>query len=133
MPFVLDASTTASWFFPDEHHPVAQRAREILETASDKAVVPPIWWYEISNILIVNERRGRTTSDRSAAFLENLGKLPIDRDPDIPPLVELARRHNLTTYDAAYLALALRKRIPLATLDKALHSAAVSAGIVLLA
>lgn len=134
MPFVLDASVTASWAFPDEQHPTALRAAEILESSLDSAVVPALWWYEVRNMLVVNERRGRTTVARTAVFLEQIAYLSIQIEYDLSSglVMDLARSHNLTAYDASYLSLAIRDRLPLATLDKALQAAAVSAGISLL-
>lgn len=135
MPFVLDASATFSWTSPDEQNPVARRAGELLITLEENALVPALWWFEVRNILIVNERRGRITPAKSALFLEQLAIFPISIVPDLdsPFLLDLARSHKLTVYDAAYLALAIAKHLPLATLDKALASAATSAGVALLA
>jgi predicted nucleic acid-binding protein len=134
MPFVLGASVTASWAFPDERHPVALRAAELLELSLDSSVVPALWWYEVRNMLLVNERRGRIVAARTAVFLEQIAQLSIQIEYDLTSgfIVDLARSHNLTVYDASYLALAIRDNIPLATLDKALQAAAVSAGISLL-
>lgn len=134
MPFVLDASVTASWAFPDEHSPVATRAGELLETSSDGAIVPSLWWFEIRNILLVNERRGRTTVARTTLFLEQIAQLSIRTDYDVNSqlVMDLARSHGLTSYDACYLALAVRERLPLATLHRALQFAATAAGVPLL-
>jgi predicted nucleic acid-binding protein len=124
VPFVLDASVAAVWSFQDEKHPVAAMALDRLR--ADQAFVPTIWWYELRNILLVSERRGRTTEADSDAFLDDLAKLPvvIDAAPEEVPIFDLARRHRLTFYDAAYLELAIRLRAPLATLDGALATAA---------
>ena len=86
------------------------------------------------NILVVGERRGRISIPDTSAFLRKLSQLRIEMDTarDDAPLLDLARQHNLAVYDAAYLALALREHIPLATLDKNLEVAAVTAGIALL-
>lgn len=94
--------------------------------ADDTAFAPEIWWYEVRNVLISAERRGRATEARSAAFLRALSRLPItvDHDPEQTVVLGLARRHGLTVYDAAYLELALRLRLPLATFDTALARAA---------
>jgi predicted nucleic acid-binding protein len=135
MPFVLDASVTASWAFPDELHPSAIRAGELLESSSENALVPSLWWYEVRHILLVNERRGRTTVARSTAFLEQISQLSIQIEYDLNSglLLDLARNHNLTVYDATYLSLAIREHLPLATLHRALQLAATSVGIPLLA
>lgn len=123
MPFVIDACVAACWVLPDERHPVAERAwREI---AVDFALAPALWWYELRNVMIVNERRGRLDSARTTRALQLLGELPItiDNEVDGDRMMQLARRHRLTVYDAAYLELALRKAHPLATLDAALAKA----------
>jgi predicted nucleic acid-binding protein len=128
MPFVLDASVTISWAFPDEQHPVAARAEALLQTAGELALVPSLWWYEVRNALLVSERRGRTTPDRTAVFLDNLSNLQIQVAPgaESNALLDLARSHGLSVYDAAYLSLAVRERLPLATLDRALVNAAAA-------
>lgn len=132
MPFVVDASVTACWLLPDEAHPIAAAARERL--LHDHAVVPPIWWFEMRNLLIVNERRGRLDETRSNRALRILQRLPIELDQRINEdrLLAIARAHRLSVYDAAYLELALRENVPLATLDGALAAAARAEQAVLL-
>ena len=132
MPFVLDASISASWGLADEDSLIAEMAEARLQ--DDTALVPRIWWYEIRNLLVVNERRKRITSDDSAIFLGLLASYPIQIDPidDEEACFRLARQYSLSFYDAAYLQVAQRNRIPLASLDKALRKAAESAGIPLL-
>ena len=132
MPFVLDASVTATWALSDESSPIAQLADSRLDF--DTALVPRIWWYEIRNILVINERRQRIGAADSDNFIQNLAGYPIeiDQTQDERTLFRLARQHRLSFYDAAYLELAQRHGIPLATLDKALQTAAISAGISLL-
>ena len=129
MPFVLDASVTASWCFEDEEASVADAAMDRLP--EDHAVVPALWWFEIRNILVVNERRGRIDSADSDVFLNDLARLPIriESDPNERLVVELARTHRLTAYDAAYLDLAVRLTAPIATLDRALADAARAEGL----
>jgi predicted nucleic acid-binding protein len=124
MPFVLDASVAACWAFEDEDHPVAALALE--RVRADEACVPSLWWFEVRHTLIVNERRGRLTESDTTAFLRALARLNIavDRSPDEADVLMLARRRRLTVYDAAYLELARRKGVPLATLDTALAAAA---------
>ena len=128
MPFVIDASVAASWLLPDEEDPVSQAAYRRLET--DDAIVPGLWWFEMRNILIVSERRGRIDSRQTARAASLLGALPIRLDfaTEEGALMDLARRHRLTVYDAAYLELALRERLSLATLDDALRGAAQAEG-----
>ena len=132
MRFVLDASVTISWAMRDESYPVADLAFSELATGS--AVVPGIWWYEIRNILVVNERRQRILPDDSVHFLDDLRQfsIAIDDQPDSAAILALSRKHRCTVYDCAYLALAMRERLPLATLDKALQTAATAAGVPLL-
>jgi predicted nucleic acid-binding protein len=124
MPFILDASIAACWAFDDEDHPDASLALERLH--SDAALVPSLWWFEVRNILIVNERRGRLAEADTAAFLRGLSRLgvTIDRSPEEAGVLALARKHRLTVYDASYLELAQRETLPLATLDKDLARAA---------
>jgi predicted nucleic acid-binding protein len=133
MPFVLDASVTATWCFPDEEHETAEAAIDRLD--GDEAVVPTLWWFEIRNILVVSERRGRIDAAGTASFLADLERLSIhiDRDPDSETVLALARKHNLTGYDAAYLELARRRGLALASLDRALAAAARADGVALLA
>jgi len=124
MPFVLDASVAVCWAFDDEDHPVAELALERART--DEARVPSLWWFEVRNTLIVNERRGRLTESDTATFLRELARLrvTVDRSPNEADVLALARHRGLTVYDAAYLELARREGAPLATLDAALSTAA---------
>jgi predicted nucleic acid-binding protein len=133
MAFVLDASTTACWAFQDEDHPDAEVALDRIR--SEEALVPCLWWFEVRNILVVNERRKRLTESDSASFLLNLSRLRIriDRDPDEGAVLRLARSQRLSVYDAAYLELAQRQGVPLSTLDADLKKAAISEGVALLA
>lgn len=122
--FVVDASVGASWAFPDEEEPTAVAAFRAL--ASQTAVAPTLFWYELRNVLLVGERRGRITPSQIARFLKQMAELPIelDRDPDETAVLALARTHKLSVYDTAYLELAQRKALPLASLDAALVKAA---------
>ena len=97
---------------------------------TDEAQVPSVWWFEVRNTLIVNERRGRITQADTAAFLRGLSRLGItvDRSPEEAAVLMLARTHNLSVYDAAYLELAQREQLPLVTLDKELRLAAHAIG-----
>jgi predicted nucleic acid-binding protein len=124
MPFVVDASVVACWLLPDERHPIAAAAYKRI--AVDSAVVPALLWFELSNLLIVNERRGRLDPPKTAQALRLIRALPISIDTKVEgdALMRLARTHRLTAYDAAYLELAQRRGLPLATLDVALTSAA---------
>ena len=124
MAFVLDASAAVAWAFDDEDHPVAALAQKQLRDV--EAHVPSLWWFELRNTLVVNERRKRIAEIETARFLKTLARLPIHVDPapDEATLLGLARKHKLTVYDAAYLELAQRLGLPLATLDKGLAAAA---------
>jgi predicted nucleic acid-binding protein len=124
VPFVVDASVAVAWALQDEDHPDATAAFQRLKT--DQAFVPILWWYELRNVLVVNERRGRIAPAETALFLGDLASVEIifDTATDQAPVIALARRHRLTFYDAAYLELAMRLRLPMATLDAALAAAA---------
>ncbi len=124
MSFVIDASTTLCWAFSDESEKVADAARNRI--ARSHAFAPSLWWFELRNALIVNERRKRITEPEVDEFLDQVAQLAImiDRSPDEAALLALARRYRLTVYDAAYLELAQRRREPLATLDQKLAAAA---------
>jgi predicted nucleic acid-binding protein len=131
MAFVVDASVAASWAFSDEGHPVAAKALNQLRV--EPAQVPSLWWFEVRNTLVANERRGRISEADTAAFLLDVGRLAIvfDRSPEDSTTLALARRHRLTVYDASYLELALRLGLPLAALDRELREAAAASGVAL--
>lgn len=129
---VIDASITAAWCFEDEQ---TEYARQLLKRSKDlKLYAPTIWSLEMANVLVVNERKKRITSADTVRFIKLLNELGIqvDRPPVMQPfdaMLPLARTYNLSVYDAAYLELALREGIPLATLDNRLQQAAVIAGV----
>jgi predicted nucleic acid-binding protein len=120
MAFVLDASVSACWAFADEDHPVADLAFSSLQT--EEALVPALWWFEVRNILVVNERRGRIHERETDLFLRALAqfRIRIDREPEQAGVLKMARTQGLSIYDAAYLELAHREKLPLATLDRRL-------------
>lgn len=128
MPFVLDASIPAGWAFQDEQNPRAHAAFARIKT--EEAVVPALWWFEIRNIFVVNERRKRITESDTAVFLRDLAglRVRVDREPEEAIVLRLARTHRLSVYHASYLELALRAALPLATLDAQLTAAARAAG-----
>lgn len=132
MRYVLDASITITWAMRDEDHSLADLAFQHVQL--DSAIVPGIWWYEVRNILLVKERQGRISPRDSEQFLVDLTHLSIDIDfpQSSKNVIDLSRRFKLSVYDSAYLALAMHERLPLATLDKALESAAIAAGVPLL-
>ena len=130
--FVLDASVALAWCFDDESTPAAWALLERLRTAPGH--VPALWGLEIANILLGAEQRRRITRARVAEFLDILADLDIRVAPDLPgrafrDVIPLARERRITTYDAAYLELAMRLGLPLATKDKALARAAAEIGI----
>lgn len=129
MPFVVDASIVACWALQDEHATPAERALGRL--SGDEAIAPALLWFEVRNILVVNERRKRLTEAGTREFLSQISALPIRTDvaPDEAVVMRLAREHKLSVYDAAYLELAQRLRLPLATLDDALAAAARREGV----
>jgi len=128
MPFVLDASIAACWAFPDEQDPRANAA--LTRIRIEDALVPSLWWFEVRNILVVNERRKRITEASTNSFLRELERLRIrmDREPEEAAVLRLARAHRLCAHHAAYLELALREATPVATLDTELAAAAVAEG-----
>jgi predicted nucleic acid-binding protein len=132
VPFVLDASVVVTWAMRDEDHPAADRA--FIQIQNDSAVVPGIWWYEIRNTLILNERRNRISRQDCVQFLEDLDSFRIDvRFPGhSEQIIDLARKLRLSVYDAAYLSLAIEERLSLATLDTALQAAALAMNVPLL-
>ncbi len=129
---VLDASLTLAWALPDE---ASGYSDAILKTvASGRAWVPAIWPHEVANGLVMAQKRRRFTAAQRIAFVEELLKLPIEVDRQsvrsvLDSHAQLAEQYALTAYDAAYLDLALRKGMPLATQDKALRTAAEKAGV----
>jgi predicted nucleic acid-binding protein len=131
LSFVIDASILAAWFLDEKSDPRVETAFDTV--ARVETLAPSLFYYEIRNALLVSERRNRITEAMSTAFLRDLGLLPIRLEPtgDDASLMILARKWNLTVYDAAYLELAKREGLPLATLDRALEKAAVAEGVVL--
>lgn len=129
---VLDASLTLAWALPDEASAYSDAV--LKKVAAGKAWVPALWPFEIANALLTAQKRGRYTAAQRTAFVEELFKLPIEVDHRSPrgildTHVALGQQYGLTAYDAAYLDLALRKGVPLATQDKALKAAAGKAGV----
>ena len=129
---VLDASVALQWFLDDEVN--RKYSLAILSSLSDKrALVPILWFYEVGNGLLMAHRRNRISVDQMDQFLTRLKALPIDAAQETPAemlqLPMLAQRHGLTNYDAAYLGLAMRSGLPLATADDHLVRAATSAGL----
>lgn len=133
--FVVDCSVAMAWLFHDEAMP--KTAALLSRLATETALVPAWWFIEITNVLTMAERKRRLTPAQSDAFIADLSKLGIERDDEAPNrafthLLGLCRAHQLTSYDAIYLDLAIRRRLPLATLDEDLHKAAKRLGVPLL-
>jgi predicted nucleic acid-binding protein len=129
---VVDCSVTMAWCFEDEKNPYADAILRALDDTD--ALVPSIWPFEVANVLALSERAGRLDVARSAWFIRFLGDLPIRVDDCSPSgafgeTLALARAHNLTVYDAAYLDVALRSGVGLATQDNALRAAALRLGV----
>lgn len=132
--FVLDCSVTMAWCFDDEATPYTDGVRDGL--AALRAVVPSLWSLEVANATIVGERRKRLDAARSQRFIALLEALPIILDDEtgnraFGDVIHLARAHQLSAYDAAYLELAIRRGLPLACLDGKLKAAATAAGVLL--
>jgi predicted nucleic acid-binding protein len=125
MYFVMDATIAAAWALPEENSELTDSLLTMCQI--DGAMVPMLFWYEIRHILAQAERLLRITPADTVAFLHNLERLEIKlRDlGDGEAILRLARVHHLSVYNAAYLELALRENLPLATLDRALALAAV--------
>jgi predicted nucleic acid-binding protein len=124
---VIDASITLSWFFKDERTAASRAVFD--EVLDDGAIVPVLWRFEVANSLQMAVRRSRiaaTDRDETLADLRNI-EIAVDLEGSAlawTSCVQLAERHRLTVYDAAYLELAQRRRLKLATLDVALILAA---------
>ena len=135
MSFVVDSSAALAWVYSEE---TTEAIFEVLASLTDRrAWVPALWRLEVANVLEMNVRRGRHDAAFRDAALADLAVLPISIDAETDrqawgATVRLAARHRLTVYDAAYLELAQRRGLPLATLDKELRDAATAEGVILL-
>lgn len=134
MAFVLDNSVVTGWYLPDQATPYTQAIAARLET--EKALVPQLWQLELANVLKTACTRGKLSPDVARQILDTLSSLPIEVDTRTAPgqrqLFELAMRFKLSSYDAAYLELAMRHGLPMATQDEQLKVAALAAGLVVL-
>ena len=127
---VVDASISAAWFLPDEATPLTEAALQA--TALGDVWVPALWLLEIGNLMLNAQRRKRITDTKRRELVAAASalRLRVDREPvSMVELDALAALHGLTSYDAAYLELALRRNLPLATQDQALLKAMGSAGV----
>ena len=136
MSLVLDSSATAAWVYVDE---VTSAIRDVFDLVSNQgAWVQSLWRLEVANILEMGVRRGRHDAAFRDATLADLALLPVHIDPETDrhawtATLRLAERHRLTLYDAAFLELAKRSDLPLATVDIDLRAAASVENIRLLA
>lgn len=128
MAFVIDASVMLARPL-GQPNAIAALVRARLD--NEVGLVPALWWFEVRNVLILNERRRAISEAETASAMREWAQLDIalDNSPDEIAIMSLARRHRLTVYDAAYLELALRERLDLATLDAALAEAARREGV----
>ncbi len=132
MSFVLDNSVALTWCFEDERTPATADLLEQVGQAG--AVAPMLWPLEALNGLLMAERRGRLDADRRRLLASFLSALPIELDEETAGQVwtetaRMAERFGLSSYDAAYLELARRRQLPLASLDQDLRRAAAASGI----
>lgn len=132
MSLVLDASVTLAWFIDGEETDATERL--LAEVSEAGALVPALWRIEVGNALLMAGRRGRLTQAGRAEVLAILGALPVTvaEAGDLEAwgaCLALADQHGLTLYDATYLELALRRRLPLASLDQPLRRAAEAEGL----
>jgi predicted nucleic acid-binding protein len=133
---VLDASVAVAWCFDDEATPLTEGILDLLAKGTT-VVVPAVWPLEIANAMLSAERKKRINVAQATAFLGRVkafpilvDSIPIERGFD--QILSVGRQHGLTAYDAAYLELALRQALPLATLDDDLRRSASTAGVDLL-
>ena len=130
---VVDASVTLSWCFEDERSSWTDTILDRLGRG-DRTTVPAHWPTEVTNGLLTGIRRQRIRSGRAEQFWDELSVLPIDVEPGLSAqqaraTLALSQQFELTAYDAAYLELAIRRGLPLATLDAALSRAATGSGV----
>lgn len=132
MTFVVDASVTMSWCFEDGATSYTESVLDRLRDSS--ARVPGIWPLEVANILLLGERRGRIPRPKTESFVRVLQELRVSVEDEshatvLGPILRIGREYGLTSYDASYLELAMRRGLPLATLDRRLADAAGRAGV----
>ncbi|CAN5364301.1 type II toxin-antitoxin system VapC family toxin [soil metagenome] len=130
--FILDCSMTMAWCFADESTPEVIQIQERL--AAEAALVPAHWILEVTNVLAMAEKRKRLSSEDSIQFVKLLSVLDIQIDEEssrrpLGYLLPFCRTYNLTSYDAVYLDLVLKEKLPLASLDDDLRKAAISLGV----
>ncbi|MEX1095875.1 MAG: type II toxin-antitoxin system VapC family toxin [Planctomycetales bacterium] len=129
---IIDCSITMAWCFADEGDAATSEVQDRL--ADEAALVPPHWFLEVANVLAMAEKRQRISAADSIQFVRLLGALDIQSDDEasgrvFEHVLPLCRSQGLTSYDAAYLDLALRRQLPLASLDDDLRRAAANLGV----
>jgi predicted nucleic acid-binding protein len=132
--FVLDNTVTMAWCFSDEATELTKTLLSRLSNLADSAIVPALWLYEVVNVTELAVRKGRITEEKARVFLESLADLPIEienptRTQMFVSVRGLVSQYRLTAYDASYLELAIRHKLPIAASDNALAKAAQAAGI----
>lgn len=130
MPFVLDNSVVSGWYLDDQATAYTDAIANLL--MDDQAWVPAIWELELSNVLRTACIRQRMDAQRAQQVLARIALLPVEVDRHAVPrseLLALSLRFGLSSYDAAYLELALRRQLPVASKDGALRAAALAAGV----
>lgn len=130
--FVLDCSLTMAWIFPDEATDATGRLRDSL--VEGRAFAPALWPIEVGNVILAATRRGRLAREEWPAIRAHLETLPVEIDPVSASrtwgaVVDLAEMQRISVYDATYLELAARLRLPLATLDRQLGATARAVGV----
>lgn len=133
--FVLDCSIAMTWLFHEETTPETSELLDRRE--AETALVPSLWFLEVTNVIALAEKKGRITTTQSETFIQSVQVLAIDVDREsvtfaFSHILPLCRSYGLTSYDAMYLELAIRQNLPLATLDEQLRQAALAIGVPLL-
>ena len=132
--FVLDASYTLTWCFRDRATPATDAQLQRMESRADSAVVPWVWQIEVGNAIGKAVTKGKVPLPRALEIWDELLLLPIRPVAmgNIPELMQLAVKHNLSLYDTCYLQAAIMSKIPLASNDKKLIAAAEANGLTIL-
>lgn len=130
--FVLDCSVAMAWCFEDESDSYSEQVLNMMPYS--EGIVPAPWFLEVANVLLITERNNRIKEADTLRFIELLRSLPVKEDEDLSlqtvgAIISVGREYKLTSYDAAYLELAMRQGLPLATRDKTLKSACKKCGI----
>lgn len=126
--WVLDCSLAVATFLPDENSKLADQFFTKLQN-ENKAIVPSLWLYEISNVILVATRRKRISEENVSTIFKSIESFPIEVEPSFSPSImrniyELGKKHTLSIYDSAYLELCIRKNAGLGSLDEKLIQSA---------